>query len=549
MVFRLRPQTAKANRLRMGGAIVGVLSLVIAGCGSSKKSVSEGDGGMLTMAAWAPTDSLDPAGTAGTGNAGGAEIAAIYDTIMTYDATSGKFKPHIAKSLTANSSFTQWTLKLKKGIKFTDGTDYNAAAVVFNLKRQVAMKSRSTSLISSITSYKTPDPLTVVFGLAAPWNNFPYALASDPGMIASPAAIEKQGKTFGTKPVGAGAGPFMFESFSPGESVILKRNPDYWNGAVPLKEVKFVSVGDGSKTYEAFKRASVDIAFLRDASAEADAKSDGAGGFTVNYSANDTLIMNNGIPITCNGGEPATKCKGKADGTVVKSDSPTADVRVRKAVAAAINLDTLNQRVYNGDAKMSTALIFKDSRWYNGIEGPKYDLSEAKSLVNEAKQGGWDGSIRLACHTGLPTWGPAVKGMLESAGFKVNLTDQQQVASVITAVIVQKDFDLACFGSTISDAAPFFAINRDMNSANLATGGGDYSGYKNAEVDAAIIKGRAAKSDDEVKAAITTVVRAYAKDVPFLALTSTPEVVLVSKSVKGVTMNANTVVDLAKAHK
>jgi ABC-type transport system substrate-binding protein len=113
---------------------------------------------------------------------------------------------------------------------------------------------------------------------------------------------------------------------------------------------------------------------------------------------------------------------------------------------------------------------------------------------------------------------------------------------------VHKDFDLACFGSTISDAAPFFAINRDFNSANLAAGGGDYSGYKNPAVDAAIASGRAAASDGDVKAAITTIARAYSNDVPFLALSAQAEVVLISKSLKGVTLNANTVIDLAKAH-
>jgi peptide/nickel transport system substrate-binding protein len=548
MTVLFRARASKASRLAVGLTLLSAVSLVITACGGKSGSSSK-DGGMLTMATWSATQSLDPAGAAGTGNSGGAELAALYDTIMTYDSTTGKFTPHMAKSLTANAAFTVWTLKLKPGIKFTDGTDFNAEAVVYNLKRQVEMRSRSASLITPIAKYETPDPLTVVFTLSAPWNNFPYALASDPGMIASPTAIKKEGKDFGTHPVGAGAGPFMFESFSAGESVILKRNPNYWDGSVPLDEVKFISVGDGPKTYEAFKGGSVDLAFLRDAGAEADAKADGAGGFTVTYSANDTLIMNNGIPITCQGGEPADRCKGKADGTVLKSDSPTADVRVRRAVAAAINLDTLNQRVYNGDATMTSDLIAKGSRWYDGVAGPQYNLAEAKSLVAEAEQDGWDGHIRVSCHTGLPTWGPAVKGMLEAAGFKVDLTDQQQIAANTTAVIVHKDFDLACFGSTISDAAPFFAINRDFNSANLAAGGGDYSGYKNPEVDAAIAKGRAASSDSEVKAAITTVAQAYSRDVPFLALSAQAEVVLVSKSVKGVTLNANTVVDLAKAHK
>lgn len=528
-------------------AVVGLMLVATAACGDDDGDGDGGSGGTLTMATWSSTVSLDPIQVAGTGNSSGAELAALYDTIMRYDLESGTFVPHIAESLTANDDFTEWTLVLREGVTFSDGSPYDSAAVVANLQRHVEARSNASSLLSPISGYDTPDDRTVVFTLAFPWNNFPFVLAAAPGMVVNPAAVAAQGENLGTNPVDAGAGPFILESFRPGESVTLVRNPNYWGGEVPLDELRFIHAGDGPQTYEAFRAGNVDVAFLRDAAAIADADADGASGIRVPYSANDTLIMNNGLPIVCQGGEPAPRCADQPDGTRLESESPTADKRVRQAVAAAIDLETLGQRVYSGAAAMSSALISPESRWYDGIEGPSYDPDLARRLVDEAKADGWDGRIRVSCHTGLPTWGTAVAGMLEAVGFEVEVNDQQEIAANTAAVIVRKDYDIACFGSSISDAEPFFALNRDFNSSYVETGGGDFSGYVNPEVDEAIARGRAAASEDEVRAAISAIARAYSEDVPFLALTSQPEVVLVSDSVSGLLTSVNTVVLFSQA--
>lgn len=500
------------------------------------------------MATWSATRSLDPRAVAGTGNSGGAELAALYDTIMRYDPGTGEFEPQTAESLTPNADFTKWTLKLRSGISFTDGTPYDAAAVVAHLKAVVARRATTASLVTPITNYETPDPLTVIFTLSFAWNAFPFALSSAPGMVVSPTATEALGDSLGTNPAGAGAGPFVIDSFKPDESVTLKRNPDYWGGDVYLDELRFIFAGTGAQTYEAFKARTVQAAFLRDPSAERDAEEDGLTGYSAIYSSNDTLIMNNGLEVTCQGGQPAPRCDGQSDGTKFAIESPTSDRRVRRAVAAAIDLDTLNQRVYNGVAELSTDLIAPKSRWYAGVDGPTYDIDEARRLVDEVRgEGDWDGRIRVSCHTGLPTWGTAVKGMLEAAGFEVDLTDQQAVSANTATVVVQKDFDLACFGSSISDAEPFFALNRDFNSTFAGSNAGNFSGYINPAVDRAIVAGRAARSEADVKAAIRDIAEAYATDVPWLALSSQPEVILLSSDVKGVEANANTVLMFGSA--
>lgn len=536
-----------------------VLAVVAAGCAGDSTSGDGGggdaepagppqDGGVVTMATWAETQSLDPRVAAATGNGGGVELVALYDTIMRYDPESGEFEPQTAESLTPNDDFTQWTLQLRSGIQFSDGTPYDAAAVVANMERHVEVRSRSSSLLAPIERYETPDDLTVVFTLSAPWNGFPYALASGPGMVVSPTATAELADDLGTNPVGAGAGPFVLDRFLPGESVTLTRNPDYWGEPPHLDGLEFIYAGTDDQTYEAFRAGSVQAAFLRDPGAQADAEADGAEGYSALYSASDTLLMNNGIEVTCQGGQPASACEGEPDGTTVESTSPTRDPRIRRAVAAAIDLDTLNQRAYRGEADVSTGLISEESEWYGGVDGPTYDVEAARELVEEVQaEGEWDGSIRVSCHSGNPDWGTAVAGMLEAAGFEVDLNDEQDLAGNIATVMVRKDFDLACFGSSINDAEPFFALNRDFNSQFAGGLGGNYSGYVNPDVDEAIAAGRAASSEDEIRDAITRIAEAYAEDVPFLALASQPEIVLLADELEGVRPTANTVLMFDRA--
>src|SRR5690606_33620323 len=87
-------------------AVVGLMLVATAACGDDDGDGDGGSGGTLTMATWSSTVSLDPIQVAGTGNSGGAELAALYDTIMRYDLESDTFVPHIAESLTANDDFT-----------------------------------------------------------------------------------------------------------------------------------------------------------------------------------------------------------------------------------------------------------------------------------------------------------------------------------------------------------------------------------------------------------------------------------------------------------
>ena len=115
-----------------------------------------------------------------------------------------------------SSDFKTWTLELRDGVKFSDGTPVDSAAVSASLNRYVTNKGPQSSLYASkVASVDTPDPSTVVFNLVDPWTGIESLLSTGPGMIVAPSA--QQGDQF--TPIGAGA--FTLEKFAPNEELIL----------------------------------------------------------------------------------------------------------------------------------------------------------------------------------------------------------------------------------------------------------------------------------------------------------------------------------------
>lgn len=152
---------------------------------------------------------LDPAKSQAAGSAGGSELGAIYDVLVRYDGVQQKFVPQLAESLEPSSDTKSWTLKLRDGVTFSDGTPFDSKAVAASLTRYVTNRGPSSAVwAAKVASMDTPDATTVVFNLSSPWTGIQSMLAAGPGMIVSPTA--QQGETF--TPIGAGA--FTLEKFS-----------------------------------------------------------------------------------------------------------------------------------------------------------------------------------------------------------------------------------------------------------------------------------------------------------------------------------------------
>jgi peptide/nickel transport system substrate-binding protein len=534
-----------------GGGDDGATGVSTTKAGGATTSLTPQKGGILTFGQFSKEAGLDPAQLAGGGTVGGTENAAMYDTIMRLDHATGKYVGRTAESMTPNADFTVWTLKLKSGIKFTDGTDYNADAVKFVQDRQLkegnaSVRGQMANFIDTIT---VTDPLTVTYKLKIGWAGFPYLLSHVPGMIYSPTAFKKapDAKTFNTSPGDAGAGPFKLKSYKPGESIEFERNPNYYGGDVYLDGLKFVLLNGSSATWDALKTGTLQAALLREPTVYDQAKKAGFGLVDIPQIGGNLLIMNSGIEITCAAATTAAvpACAGQPDGTKVQTKTATRDINVRKAVAAAIDPKVVVDRAYQGVGDPNTEPYHLLPVFDPKVAGQKYDQAEARRLVGVAKAAGWDGKIRLIGGND-PTnvsWTQAVAPQLQAVGMDVQASNDTDINGVVAKVLTQRDFDLANWGLAMSDES-------DGNYTQLLGSFGSGSkryGYSSPDMDAGIEALRVADTDAKKIAAYKTISEVWIRDAPALVITYIPQAVIASPKVHGIVRTAQAVTHYDKA--
>lgn len=548
-----------------------VLSTIAAACGDDDSggspaattggaapstSLTPKVGGTVSMGMFSETQGLDPVVTNGGGTTGSTEVAAFFDTIMRFDTDTKKYVPQTAESLTPNAEFSEWTLKLRPGIKFSDGTDYDAAAVEAGLKRHVTQRSRAALMVSFISKYEVVDKVTLKMTLSSPWAGFPYVLAYTPGMIPSPAAIAKCDQTkpareceFNLKPVGAG--PFIIDGqYKKGEPIVGKRNPNYWGGQVYLDSVRFALLAGAPATYDALKNNTLNVAFLREPAVvkrALDEKQIGGSYVNLQWLGGVALLNNGQVRCNANGGPVAT-CQGQAAGTVVNlAPAPnTADKRVRQAVAFALDPAVINQRANDGAGYAGTEWFQKGSKWGPVPAQTTFNLNRAKELVAQVKaEGKWDGTIKVNCHNAPSRlgWATAMQAMLEAAGFKVQLKNDYDTNALVADVLTTKNFDVACWGLNMSEEEPYISLIQAVDSRSTSNS----MNYVNDKVDAQIKIVREAKTDAERKAALDEIQKIWVDEVPTAVYEAIPEMIAWRKEVQGLKMNASTIVLFDKA--
>ena len=164
---------------------------------------------------------------------------AIFDPLAAYD-TDYLPQPYLAESFTPNDDFTSWEIGLRAGVTFHDGTPVNADAVAQNLQAHQTSLLTSTA-VSFIDTVTATGDLTVQVDMIKPWSTFPDALTSQVGYVMAPAMI--------TDPDGSrnpvGSGPFVFDSWNPGQKLNVSRNDGYWRDGLPyLDAVEFQTLTD-----------------------------------------------------------------------------------------------------------------------------------------------------------------------------------------------------------------------------------------------------------------------------------------------------------------
>src|ERR1700674_259052 len=207
-------RTAFRSRAFAQTFLVVALGLALfAGPASAQKQ-----GGSITVGLELDIPGFDPLKVGVFDTAAQMAAAAIFDT-LTYLDDKGEPQPKLALSWTHSDDFKTWTYKLRPGVKFHDGTPFNAAAAKENFDRQKdpANKCRCAFYIAGIHDVQAPDELTLVYNLTDPSVNLPAILTiqSSNNVIQSPTAWKTKGDDYNRNPVGTG--PYMLKSWTAGD--------------------------------------------------------------------------------------------------------------------------------------------------------------------------------------------------------------------------------------------------------------------------------------------------------------------------------------------
>lgn len=426
-------------------------------------------GGTLTLADYAETRSLDPSKTIATGYSGGTALVAVYDQLLRWNVREQDFEYRLATAVEPNEDHTQWTITLREGVQFSDGTPFNADAVIGSMNYYAENQGYDMGVIGPLwAGAEKIDELTVQVNLTDSWATFPFALGLGMGFIAAPAAIENGPDNF--EPIGAGA--FVYESYSPQEELVLAKNPSFWEGEPYLDKLRMVWLGADETKSESVATGAAHVAMLRDITLIKQLRDDDASGWI------HTENLGNVVMVNYADGRPAAQ-----------------DPRIAQAIAHAIDEESWYDRNFDGLGVRSKNLFGPQSRWYNeDAETREYDPQLAEELLDEAKADGFDGKIGHVAQQTPSSRDQALtfQAQLEAVGFTVENEFMRTVSDYTSRVVIERDYDFSRSSLSLSDHDPYWRLfghyhsESPMNSASFA----------DPEFDALIEELRATEGED-----------------------------------------------------
>lgn len=283
----------------------------------------------------------------------------VIDNLVTLDAEQ-TIVPELAESWAVSDDGLTLTFTLRAGVMFSNGTPLVAGhfKTVFDRLLDPDTGSGAAWRMASVASVEAPDDTTVVLNLSAPAPGLLGHLAVSKALgVFDPASVEDG--TINTRPVGTG--PFMITDFQPGNRVLLEKNPNYWRDGLPyLDAVDVRIIGDETVRRTALVTGEVDWAFSVPAQSVAE------------LSARDDVVVD---------GTPAGAYYYIGVNT---TEGPLADVRVRQAIAYAINRDNIVEAAEFGNAEPTQDPIPANSAWAFGYAPYEQDVERARALLAEA---------------------------------------------------------------------------------------------------------------------------------------------------------------------
>jgi peptide/nickel transport system substrate-binding protein len=453
------------------------------------------DGGEITVALEAETNSWLPG--QGVFNQPGVNVAyAIYDPLM-HRTEDGALEPYLAESLEPNAELTEWTLKLRPGVQFHDGTPLDAQALktIFDDYLKAPGANTAASL-AEVASLDVVDDLTAVYRLSQANAAFPELLISPPGWPFSPTAAAAAGEDAGAEPVGTG--PFRFVSWQRDSNLVVEKNEDYWQEGLPhLDRITFRPIPDEDTRLASLQSGDIDVMqSLRQSTV---------------ISARDLEGVDNYEHLGSNSG----------GGTLNTSKPPFDDVRVRQALAYALDQEALIEVLGGaGVTPPTTQFYSEDSPYYSekvAESYPAYDPDKARELYEDYVNDP-DRSDGLPVGTALsftyscppdPTLNEVaqlVQSLYGALGAQVELEQVEQATWI--QKMLTRDYDTGCT-RVGADRDPYLVFDAAFTDGPL-----NMTAFQSPEIDEQLDILRTTTDIEERKAAVEAIGLVINENVP-----------------------------------
>jgi len=467
-------QNSRRHRLVAGAALLSLAAWASVGHADNHG----GGGGTIAFGVPWEVDTFDP--TFSTQRVGRLVFKNMCESLFGVDDQLEVYPVLAAQMPEISDDGMTMTIALRDGVRFSDGTEFNAEAVKISLDRHIqAEGSRRASELFFIDSVDVVDESTVQLNLKEPFVPAAAVMADRSGTIMSPTRLEQEGEDFGRNPSCVAA--FRFAEWRQGNFFALERDPEYYDAAnVQVDRVEFRIIEDAAIRIANLRTGEVQMTQVshRDVSQiEADPE--------LNLLATDSVGW---LDIWINIGRTDTALGS--------------DVRVREAFELTLDRAQLSQLIYGGVRKVVCTPIFEPSVWAvpEYQDCPSRDLERARALLEEAGVSNPRVDLMIYSDTDSVRAGELMQTMAAGAGFDVRL----QVVDFATAIkeAIDGNYDASPIGHS-------GRVDPHENTWQHHHTGGVFNWTRNSdpELDAMINDAKAITDFEERRAAYAEIVR------------------------------------------
>ncbi|MEO7404901.1 MAG: ABC transporter substrate-binding protein [Burkholderiales bacterium] len=430
----------------------------------------------------------------------------VFDALTHVDENT-RLIPGLAESWRAIDA-TTWEFKLRRGVKFHDGSELTADDVLFSLERPLKVQNgQYNTFVQRLTSREAPDRYTVRVKTATPYAMVPYDLNSI-FIVSKKAATGATTEDFNAGRAMIGTGPFKFRRFARGDRIELERNDDYWGGKPEWEKLSFRIMPSDPSRLAALLAGDVDMIEAVPTADLAKLRANARFALTQKVSWRTIFFhldqSRDSVPgLTDKGGKPLTK-------------NPLKDVRVRQAISKSLNRQAIVERVMESAATPASNLVAPPVFGHvAALKIEPYDIEGAKKLLAEAGYPqGFD--LLLAApnnrYVNDDQVAQAVAQMLTRIGIGTKVETRPISAYIPKAREGGYAFAMLGWGSFSGDLALRSLVATPDDKKGFGTW--NWSKYSNPKVDALIEQGFALTDDKKREAlaqeAMTIAMRDYA---------------------------------------